>query len=76
VIAIGDAAAEVAAVFAATHATVEQASSMAAAVELADQRAGSGDVVLLSPACTSFDAYANYGERGDHFTQLVNSRFS
>lgn len=30
-----------------------------------------GDVVLLSPACSSFDQYRSYGERGDHFKALV-----
>jgi UDP-N-acetylmuramoylalanine--D-glutamate ligase len=34
-------------------------------------RAGSGDVVLLSPAAASYDLYANYQERGDHFCRLV-----
>ena len=32
-----------------------------------------GDAVLLSPACASFDAYANYGERGDDFAAEVAS---
>jgi hypothetical protein len=32
-----------------------------------------GDVVLLSPACTSYDAYANFEQRGEHFCQLVEA---
>jgi len=35
------------------------------------KQAKSGEVVLLSPACSSFDQYRNYAERGDHFKQLV-----
>jgi UDP-N-acetylmuramoylalanine--D-glutamate ligase len=34
-------------------------------------RASQGDVVLLSPACASFDQYESYGHRGDHFKKLV-----
>ncbi len=33
--------------------------------------ARSGDVVLLSPACSSFDQYESYARRGDHFKSLV-----
>lgn len=42
-------------------------------VEIAHRLAKSGDIVSLSPACASFDAYPNFEERGKHFKQLVNS---
>jgi UDP-N-acetylmuramoylalanine--D-glutamate ligase len=48
-----------------------RASDMEEAVRLASERASGGDAVLLSPACTSWDMYKNYGERGDHFVQVV-----
>ncbi|MCB4756020.1 MAG: UDP-N-acetylmuramoyl-L-alanine--D-glutamate ligase [Elusimicrobia bacterium] len=41
------------------------------AVKTAGSGAQAGDVVLLSPACASFDQYRNYEERGDHFISLV-----
>lgn len=41
------------------------------AVNLAAQVAQRGDVVLLSPACTSFDLYGDFAERGEHFKDLV-----
>jgi UDP-N-acetylmuramoylalanine--D-glutamate ligase len=31
-----------------------------------------GDIVLLSPACSSFDQYESYAQRGDHFKRLVS----
>ncbi|MCE5333437.1 MAG: UDP-N-acetylmuramoyl-L-alanine--D-glutamate ligase [Desulfobacteraceae bacterium] len=34
-------------------------------------QASPGDVVLLSPACSSFDQYESYGQRGDHFKRLA-----
>ena len=42
------------------------------AVALADSRAGEGDVVILSPASTSFDRFANFMERGRIFKEIVN----
>jgi UDP-N-acetylmuramoylalanine--D-glutamate ligase len=41
------------------------------AVTEARGMAVSGDVVLLSPACTSFDVYANFEERGEEFRRIV-----
>jgi len=46
-------------------------SNMEEAVEKAYMNAMTGDTVLLSPACTSWDMYPNYGARGDHFCELV-----
>ena len=43
------------------------------AVALADSRAQEGDVVILSPASTSFDRFANFMERGRAFKDIVNS---
>ena len=41
------------------------------AVKLASKSAVPGDVVTLSPACASFDAYPNFVERGKHFKEIV-----
>lgn len=46
-------------------------SSMEDAVKLADEKAESGDVVLLSPACASFDMFRNFEHRGDVFMHCV-----
>jgi UDP-N-acetylmuramoylalanine--D-glutamate ligase len=45
--------------------------TLAEAVQAAREEAQPGDVVLLSPACTSFDAYENFEERGDDFRRIV-----
>jgi len=50
---------------------VVRVESLDAAVSLGLQKAVSGDALLLSPACASYDAYKNYEERGNHFKQLV-----
>jgi len=47
------------------------AGTLARAVELAAVEAEPGDVVLLSPACASYDQYANFEERGEDFRRLV-----
>lgn len=52
--------------------TCMEADSMEEAVRLASALARPGDVVLLSPACASFDMFENYEHRGDVFRQAVN----
>lgn len=53
------------------HAEVRFAKTLAEAVELADGLAKCGDVVVLSPACASYDMFENYEQRGQQFIDLV-----
>ncbi|MEK7247188.1 MAG: UDP-N-acetylmuramoyl-L-alanine--D-glutamate ligase [Chloroflexota bacterium] len=46
-------------------------SDLEQAVSTASELAQPGDIVLLSPACTSYDAYDNFERRGEHFRALV-----
>ena len=50
---------------------VEQCETLDRAVASAAESAAPGDTVLLSPACASFDQYADFEKRGDHFRALV-----
>jgi UDP-N-acetylmuramoylalanine--D-glutamate ligase len=50
---------------------VKRAETLARAVELASSAAKPGDVVLLAPACASFDQFENYEHRGRIFKALV-----
>lgn len=50
---------------------VKKASTMARAVEIANELAQDGDVVLLSPACASYDMYRNFQERAEDFCEFV-----
>jgi UDP-N-acetylmuramoylalanine--D-glutamate ligase len=70
VVAIGEAAPEVAAAFDGVR-PVTRADSMDEAVRAAVDVARPGDAVLLSPGCASFDWYGSYGERGDDFARAV-----
>lgn len=68
---VGDAAGEIGAAFDARGIAAEQCGTIPAAVAAAAGRARPGDVVLLAPACTSFDQYANFEERGRDFRDAV-----
>ena len=50
---------------------IHRAQSMKEAVELGYKLAEPGDIVLLSPACSSFDWYSCFEERGDDFKKCV-----
>jgi UDP-N-acetylmuramoylalanine--D-glutamate ligase len=51
----------------------EVSGDLEAAVRSAAGEARPGDVVLLSPACASYDQYSSFEERGEHFRRLVQA---
>ena len=71
VVLIGEAADEMSDVLGAS--SVARAASMDEAVAIARGLAASGDVVLLSPGCASFDMFASAEARGDAFAAAVNA---
>jgi len=67
---IGEAAAEIAATIGPRAISV---GDLANAVARAAEEAHPGDVVLLSPACASFDQFENFAARGEEFRRLVQN---
>ena len=70
---IGEAAPAMAASWGATV-PCETCSTLARAVAAARRAARPGDVVLLAPACTSYDQFRAYGERGDAFRKFASEK--
>lgn len=56
-----------------TELTVCVSESLEDAVKQAAEQAGSGDIVLFSPACASFDMFRNFEHRGEEFRRIVNT---
>jgi UDP-N-acetylmuramoylalanine--D-glutamate ligase len=68
---IGEAAGDLSAALDPAGVPLRQAGDLERAVALARGAATAGEVVLLSPACASYDQYRDFEARGDHFRALV-----
>ena len=68
---IGEAADDIAEALAAEGVRFTHSRDLATAVRDAYADADAGEVVLLSPACASYDQFANFEERGERFRELV-----
>ena len=71
---IGEAAGDLAVALEPAAVPLRAAGDLQSAVALAGAAAAPGEVVLLSPACASFDQYSDFEARGDHFRALVEAR--
>ena len=68
---IGEASVDIAEAFATAGIAIERSGRLSVAVRAAAARARPGEVVLLAPACASFDQFTGYEDRGDQFRALV-----
>lgn len=73
VVAIGEAADEVAAAFGERCPVVRVTTNIDDAVRVAADLARPGDAVVLSPGCASFDWFGSYAQRGDEFARAVRA---
>lgn len=55
------------------HFPLDQVENLQEAISLARRLAQPGEIIILSPACASFDQYDNFMTRGDHFRKLVRN---
>jgi len=70
---IGETAAEIGAALDAAGVPHELCGDLETAVGAAARYAQPGEIVLLSPACASYDQFGNFEERGDAFRRLVEA---
>lgn len=68
---VGEAAEEIGAALAPSGVELAQCGTLERALAAARAAATPGEVVLLSPACTSFDQFADFEQRGEEFRRLV-----
>jgi len=68
---IGEAAGDLAAAFEAAHVPYVVEGTLAAALAAASHAGSPGDVVLLTPACASYDQFRSFEQRGEEFRRLV-----
>ena len=68
---IGEAAGDLAAAFEAAHVPYVVEGTLVAALAAASHAGSPGDVVLLTPACASYDQFRSFEQRGEEFRRLV-----